>query len=275
MSSGAPLFDSHSPPGCASSRPSGSGPGVSPEPASVRMPPSTCLLFVSVSRSFSRRDARSPSPRDAAHSVPQALLSACRWGGARGNIFLLFGAGSFETRLPVAVVPRCPAISPPQKKALRGGGRLTGRQDCRRSPRRSCSVGFDFQASQSTSLRDGSRRFQMEGANRSKRWEDLQPSHQHVEGQQQPWTPRGEAGEVTHGPTISRPGPTLLMQAATAVNVVTRSNCSRDTNRHGRHEDHQVHRQKQMDARMSARSGACPRTGWRAPHWGGASAASR
>ena len=33
------------------------------------------------------------------------------------------------------------------------------------------------------------------------------------------------------GPTISRPGPTLLMQAATAVNVVTRSNCSRDTNR--------------------------------------------
>ena len=33
------------------------------------------------------------------------------------------------------------------------------------------------------------------------------------------------------GPTISRPGPTLLIQVATAVNTVTRSICSRDTSR--------------------------------------------
>ena len=102
--------------GAASSRPSGSGPGVSPEPASVRMPPSTCLLFVSVSRSFSRRDARSSSrgtPLTASRR-PSCPLA----GGAalRGNIFLCLGRAALETRLPVAVVPRCPAISPHRRK---------------------------------------------------------------------------------------------------------------------------------------------------------------
>ena len=33
------------------------------------------------------------------------------------------------------------------------------------------------------------------------------------------------------GPTISSPGPMLLMQEATAVNTVTRSTCSSDTSR--------------------------------------------
>ena len=117
--------------GAASSRPSGSGPGVSPEPASVRMPPSTCLLCVSVSRSFSRRDARSPSrgtPLTASRR-PSCPLA----GGAalRGNIFLCLGRAALETRLPVAVVPRCPAISPHRRKkapsAAAGGACQDGR----------------------------------------------------------------------------------------------------------------------------------------------------
>ena len=43
---------------------------------------------------------------------------------------------------------------------------------------------------------------------------------------------QGENSEkLPMGPTISRPGPTLLMQVATAVKVVTKSICSRDTSR--------------------------------------------
>ena len=74
------------------------------------------------------------------------------------------------------------------------------------------------------------RRFQMEGANSnsigkiSKRPTSMSKDSSSLE--------RGEKDEkFPMGPTTSRPGPTLLMQVATEVKVVTRSISSRDTSR--------------------------------------------
>src|SRR5699024_2013479 len=153
-------------------------------------------------------------------------------GGAPGEQIPPFGAGSFGDAVAGCRCSALPGSLPRRRKsALRGGGgRLTGRQDRREDPRRSCSVGFDFQASQSTGLRDGSRRFQLEGANRSSIGK-ISGRHTSMSKDSSSVDQGEKLEKLPMGPTISRPGPTLLMQVATAVNVVTRSICSRDTSR--------------------------------------------
>ena len=75
-----------------------------------------------------------------------------------------------------------------------------------------------------------SRRFQMEGANSSSMGKiSSRPTSMSKDSSS---LEKGEKLEkLPTGPTIYRPGPTLLMQVATAVNTVTRSICSRETSR--------------------------------------------
>ena len=102
------------------------------------------------------------------------------------------------------------------------------------------------QKSAEAGFRAGNRRFQMEGANSSNMGKiSSRPTSMSKDSSS---LDQGEKLEkLPMGPTISRPGPTLLMQAATAVNVVT-SPTAPETPTGRTHEDHQVHRQKQMDA---------------------------